>query len=383
MRLRVPLYILLLALCAACGAATAVANPAPVVTVAASTPVPSATPTLKISTALPQPTPTPVFLPSPTFIPEVQLLFTGDINPGRCVYAYSKQAGDLGLPYRPLADLLQGADITIGSLDAALSDYNPAPPCMETRNLLAPAEAVEGLKFAGFDVLTVATNHIKDCGLVRGCINEAMLDTLDNLRAAGIQSTGAGRNLAEAATPAMVNVQGVRFAFLGFSAIDHSLWATDTAPGTAPLTPPVYLDAIRRAKEQADVVIALPHWGTEYSSHINWEQINGARAMVEAGAALVVGNHPHHVQGVETFPNGAVAAYALGNFVFDQEWSDGRQFPIQGILLKAVFRGAQLQRIELIPIHIYDNFQPRLAPPAEAKEILAQVEASLAETPRR
>ena len=89
---------------------------------------------------------------------------------------------------------------------------------------------------------------------------------------------------------------------------------------------------------------------------------------------LVVGNNPHRVQGVQTFPNGAVAAYALGNFVFDMEWSDGTLYTIQGVMLKAIFRGAELQAIELIPIHIYDNLQPRLALPEEAADILRQIE---------
>ncbi len=321
--------------------------------------------------------------PSPTPVPEIHLLFTGDINPGRCVYIHSQDAGDLSLPYRELAGLLQSADITIGSLDAALSDFNPPAPCAETRNLLAPAEAVQGLQFAGFDVLTVATNHVKDCGLVRGCVNESMLETLANLRAAGIQPTGAGRDLAEATTPVILTVQGVRFAFLGFSAIDRTMWAGEARPGTAPFAPEVYLDAIRRAKAQADVVIVLPHWGTEYSSRINWEQIKSAPAMIDAGAALIIGNHPHHVQGVETFPSGAVAAYSLGNFVFDQAWSDGTQYTLQGLVLKATFRGAQLQGVELIPIHIYGDVQPRLAPPDEATEILRQVSESLAQMPGR
>jgi len=229
----------------------------------------------------------------------------------------------------------------------------------------------------------VATNHVKDCGLVRGCVNESMLDTLANLRAAGIQPTGAGMNLAEATTPVILTVQGVRFAFLGFSGIDRTLWAGEAIPGTAPFVPEVYLDAIRRAKAQADVVVVLPHWGTEYSSRINWEQIQSAPAMIEAGAMLVIGNHPHRVQGMETFPNGAVAAYALGNFVFDQAWSDGTQYTLQGLMLRATFRGAQLQGVELIPIHIYDDVQPRLAAPEEAAEILRQVAESLAQMPGR
>ena len=108
-----------------------------------------------------------------------------------------------------------------------------------------------------------------------------------------------------------------------------------------------------------------------------------ARKMVAAGATLVVGNHPHRVQGVETFPNGAVAAYALGNFVFDMTWSDGTLFTIQGIMLRARFRGAELVSVELLPIHIYDDFQPRLAEGDEAASILAEVAGSMATSPGR
>jgi len=286
------------------------------------------------------------------------------------------------LPYRPLASLLQGAGVAIGSLDGAISDYNPPTPCIETtRNLLAPAEMAQGLGFAGFDVITVATNHIKDCGLVRGCINNAMFDTLANLRAQGIQPTGAGLNLAQATTPAIVTVHGVRFAFLGVSAVNDPTWADANTAGTLPFRAQVYLDAIRRAKAIADVVVVLPHWGREYTGDISFEQRQGAAAMVAAGATLIIGNHPHHVQGVETFPNGAVAAYALGNFVFDQAWSDGTLYTIQGLLLRAKFQGSKLQGIELIPIHIYDDFQPRLADAAESAQILQEVADSMAHAP--
>jgi poly-gamma-glutamate synthesis protein (capsule biosynthesis protein) len=383
--------LLVLLLCAACGPAAAVAGNAP--TAAPFTPIlvapPAQTPTqtqtlTPLSTPTLPPSPTPILLPSPTSAPEIQLLFTGDINPARCVYWISKEANDMALPYRSLAEILQSADITVGSLDASLSDYNAPTPCLSTtRNLLAPSEAAQGLAFAGFDVITVATNHIKDCGLERGCVNESMLDTLAHLRSVGIQPTGAGRDLAEATAPVIVSVQGVRFAFLGLSAINAPLWASETEPGVGPLKTEVLAEAIRRAKEQADVIIVLPHWGREFTPEISWEQFKAAQEMVDAGANLVVGNNPHRVQGVEMFLNGAVVAYALGNFVFDQEWSDGTQYTLQGIMLRATFRGARLQGIELIPIHIYDNFQPRLAPPEEAEEILRQVAESAEKMPGR
>lgn len=289
----------------------------------------------------------------------------------------------MALPYRPMAPLLQSADIAVGSLDAAISDYNPPVPCIETKNLFAPSEVVQGMEFAGFDVMTLATNHAKDCGLVRGCVNDSMLDSIKHLSAAGIRPVGAGRTITEAVTPVIMEVRGVRFAFLGFSAIGAELWATDTEPGIGPYKREVYVEAIKRAKTQADVVIVLPHWGTEYTRTVNFVQWQGAQEMVEAGATLVIGNHPHHVQAVETFANGAVAAYALGNFVFDQEWSDGRQFPIQGLVFKATFVGATLKSYELLPIHIHNNFQPQLAEADEVPRILADVEQSFKKLPRR
>lgn len=385
---------------AACGPAAVKLQPlvntpsavAPTLLAAATTPAPpvSATPgSPALSTAAPTvtlppppPTPTASLAPGPSAVPETDLLFTGDINPARCVYAAAKAANDMALPYRPLASLLQSADITIGSLDGAISDYNAPTPCIDTsRNLLAPAEAAQGLGFAGFDVITVATNHIKDCGLVRGCVNNSMFDTLTNLRAQGIQPTGAGVNLAQATTPAIVSVHGVRFAFLGVSAVNGPTWATDNTPGTVPFQAQVYVDAIRRARAQVDVVIVLPHWGREYSGDISYQQRQAAAAMVAAGATLIIGNHPHHVQGVETFPNGAVAAYALGNFVFDQAWSDGTQYTLEGLLLRAKFQGSKLQGIDLLPIHIYNDFQPRLADSAESAQILQVVADSMAHAP--
>lgn len=350
---------------------------------ASPSPRPSTTPP-PATTAAPPATATASPPPTATEPPEIELLFTGDINPGRCVYTRARDADDMTLPYRPLGDILQSADITIGSLDGSLSDYNPPNPCVEThRNLLGPSVMVQGLAWAGYDVMAVATNHVKDCGLIRGCVNDAMFDTLANLRAAGIQPVGAGANLDEAIAPVVITVDGVRFGFVAMTAINYAIWASETEPGAAPFKRDLIAASIRRAREQADVVIVLPHWGREFSNELTYEQVGAAGQMVAAGATLVVGNHPHRVQAVETFPNRAVAAYALGNFVFDMTWSDGTLFTIQGVMLRARFRGPELAGVELLPIHIYDDFQPQLADQAEAATILAEVEASLRSAPPR
>src|SRR6185295_2792974 len=110
------------------------------------------------------------------------LLFTGDIIPARCSYAAIETRGaDYTLPFQPLHNTLIAADITVGSVDATMSDAGTPFGCTETFSLAAPARAVAGLTYAGYDVISHAANHIKDCG-INPCGNEAMFETDNNLR---------------------------------------------------------------------------------------------------------------------------------------------------------------------------------------------------------
>lgn len=355
--------------------ATPLPQPTEALPTAAVTSAPTAAPVAR-------PTATAVIEPSPSPEPTITLMFTGDIQLGRCVYTLAQATGDLTSPFAALADTLSAADLTIGSLDGTISDVNPPGRCAEDhRNLLGPTAMLPGLTRAGFDVITTATNHARDCGLVRGCVYESLLDTRANLLAAGIQPVGTGADLAGALAPVILEVKGVRIAFLGLSGIDASLWASPETPGTGPLDQKVYTAAVQAAAADSDLVVVLPHWGQEYKNELSWLQITHADALAAAGADLIVGNHPHRVQAIETLPTGSVVAYALGNFVFDQQWSDGSMFTIQGIVLKVVLRGSEIVEVTPIPIQIFDNFQPRLAPAESAGMIAAEIEQSLASRP--
>ena len=347
------------------------------------------------ATALPQPTqtpsPEPPDLPAATPLPpasptppELHLLFTGDINPGRCPAQVALAADDFTLPYQFVAEKLSAADITIGSLDGSISDLATPAPCPLTMNLIGPARTVEGLQFAGFDVLTTATNHALDCGsLGWRCKGKSLTDTRRNLLSAGLQSVGIGDTPTVARAPVIVERQGVRFAFLGVNAISgEATWVTDTQPGTAPLSAQHLAEVtadIARARALADVVIVLPHWGVEYLALPDEAQRTWAAAMIAAGADLVIGNHPHLVQPVETFAGGGVVAYALGNFVFDQGPKETRQ----GVVFEAVFRGRVLESWQPRPVHIYDFYQPRWADPAEAEAVLARLAEETKSLPAR
>ena len=209
-------------------------------------------------------------------------------------------------------------------------------------------------------MLTTATNHALDCGsLGWRCKGKSLDDTRRNLLSAGIQPVGTGDTPAEARAPVIIERQGVRFAFLGVNAISgETTWVTDTQPGTAPLSAQSLADVtadIARVRPLADVVVVLPHWGVEYAAQPTADQRAWAAALVAAGADLVIGNHPHLVQPVETVAPGGVVAFALGNFVFDQGPKETRF----GAVFEAVFQGRTLAHWRLLPVRIYDLYQPR------------------------
>ncbi|MBF6601228.1 MAG: CapA family protein [Dehalococcoidia bacterium] len=315
--------------------------------------------------------PTAVPPAAPTVEPVTHLLFTGDLIPARCTYAKVRALGDWTAPFQPLRDRLTRADITVGSLDATLSDAGRPIGCVETFNLAGPAAAVAGLKYAGYDVIAHAANHIKDCG-VSPCGDNAMIQTDINLRGAGILTVGDGKDLAAARAPVVVERNGVRFAFLAYDDIASYYQATTGSSGSAPLDPGTVGEDIAAARRVADVVIIVPHWGVEYTTTPSQRQRDFARAAAAAGADLIVGNHPHWVQARERIGSMFVA-YALGNFVFDQDWSLQTQ---QGALLDVTFTGTRITATQYTPVRIYDQYQPRLALPAEAAAIMQRVEAA-------
>ena len=312
-------------------------------------------------------------LSAPLPAPE-RLLATGDIIPARCVYDRQRRYGDYRHAFLEVAPTLRTADLAIGSLDATISDQGTPIGCRETFSLLAPAESIQGITFAGIGLLTIAANHAKDCG-ESACGDRAFLDTIARLDAAGVAHAGGGRTLAEARSPAAVTVKGVRFAFLGYDDIAAQYYgAGERSPGTAPLDLKTLAADVRAAKGRADVVVVMVHWGVEYTPDPTDRQREAARIAVEAGATLVVGNHPHVVQAVEAFPGG-FADYALGNFVFDQDWSEET---LEGVVMEAVFDGPRLRQVTFLPLRIQDMHQPHFLTRERGRPILDRMQKASA-----
>jgi poly-gamma-glutamate capsule biosynthesis protein CapA/YwtB (metallophosphatase superfamily) len=330
--------------------------------------VPPASPTHLPATPSASATLVPTNTPAPTEEPVTTLLFTGVIVPARCVQAAIDQRGETDYLYDEVREIIQGADLAVGTLNATMSDIPPHTGCIPTYVLVGSPANADAMQRAGFDVMSVATNHIKNCGLAN-CGDRAFFDTLDNLRRVGILPVGAGANHAEAMQPVVVTVNGVRFGFVSQGQIEPMAFAGENRPGIAILTEENMALAIAEARKVADVVIAMPHWGPEDVSSPGWIQRNLAHDIVAAGPDLVVGNHTHVVQAVQMI-DGIQVFYGLGNFVFDQ-WQRDHQ---QGVILLVRFQGRRYLGYEFIPTRVDRDGTVHLADPQEAAEILERIE---------
>jgi poly-gamma-glutamate synthesis protein (capsule biosynthesis protein) len=337
----------------------------PTIPIPTQSPYPSQTPN-PTSTAV---TPTPQITQTSTSIPATSLLFTGVIVPARCVQAAIDASGDSDYLYDEVREIISQADLAIGTLNATISDFTPHTGCVPTYVLVGDSENADALARAGFDMMSVATNHIKNCGL-SNCRDRAFFDTLENLKRVGIAPVGAGENLQGAMEPLVVEMNGVRFGFVSLGQLEPLAFATEEKPGIAVLNEDNLRSAIQAAQQVSDVVVVLPHWGPEDVPVPNWSQRELAQLAVDAGADLVVGNHTHVVQAIQEI-DGVTVFYGLGNFVFDQNWALDHQ---QGVILLVTFQGAEMVDYQLIPTHVDLDGRVHIAGEQEAAEILTRID---------
>ncbi len=285
-------------------------------------------------------------------LPAINFNAVGDIIPARHVAEIMAKRG-VDWPFERIAPVVRGADVVLGDLECALTDR--VTPSYEGMYFSASPKAIEGIKTLGINVLTLANNHITNYD------RSGLMDTINLLRSNNIKYTGGGENYIEAHRPAIVEAGGVKFAFLDYNSVEESIQATATKPGVAWVSIPpenpqeakVVEDDIKRAKEQADFVVVSIHWGNEYDYRPNSSTIAMARKACDAGADMVIGQHPHTIQSMESY-NGKLIAYCLGNFIFDQRFSEQVR---DGVVLKCSFKKNVPVSAKLVPYRISDTCQ--------------------------
>lgn len=288
------------------------------------------------------------------------LMAVGDIMLARHVGTKMAEAKDYTLPFIPTAGILSAADITIGNLESPF--YNQGPRQTAGMVFKAEPEAIAGLQLAGFDVLTLANNHMLNQG-------EAGLKyTLDYLKGKQIATIGAGSDFIVAHEGIIKEVNDLKFGFLGYSYSSYHDQLEQKNVVAGMNVEQLKKDVIN-LKTRADIIVVVLHAGEEYTNQPNQAQVNFAHAAIEAGADLVIGHHPHWPQIVETY-QGKWIFYSLGNFVFDQEWSRETK---EGLILSAAWSNSKLSELKLIPVVIENYSTPRLATTQESKEILDKI----------
>jgi poly-gamma-glutamate synthesis protein (capsule biosynthesis protein) len=260
-------------------------------------------------------------------------------------------------------ELLTAADIAIANFE------NPAPNSFRWHTsgtvFSADPALIAGVANAGIDWVSLANNHIRDAG------GDGILQTIENLEEHGLAHGGAGRNTAAAHEPTILEANGTTIAILGYDAVAAYYAAGPERVGSAQLSAKACREDVAKARAAgAEVVIAFPHWGVEYRATPSGSQQKTARGCIDAGVDLFIGNHAHWAAALEIYA-GKPIWYALGNFVFDQTWSEPT---MEGITLELTFAGDRLAQARMRPHIILDKAQPNfLAPAGDGKVVMDQL----------
>jgi poly-gamma-glutamate capsule biosynthesis protein CapA/YwtB (metallophosphatase superfamily) len=305
-----------------------------------------------------------IFLPR-----EHNLIFVGDIMLSRGVDLIMKERGYL-YPFKNIAEITNSAEIAFGNLESPLSKRG-----MKGDQIYAfrgNPESIKGLLYAGFDVLNLANNHSYDYG------RKAFKETLKFLRQNNIQTIGAGENIREARKPAIFDLGDLKVAFLGYDLSPGAVYAGEKNPGVAKIKYSCLIEDIEKVKKDADLTVVSFHWGIEYDDFPAEYQKSLARMVIDCGADIVVGHHPHTFQGIELY-KGKLIAYSLGNFIFDQKDLKNNQ----SIILRVTIQNKRLHKVEIIPIELVTfPRSPKIAEGKMAREILDRLflDSSIFET---
>jgi poly-gamma-glutamate synthesis protein (capsule biosynthesis protein) len=291
--------------------------------------------------------------------PVVSLLAVGDIMLGRGVGGLIR-ANSPAYPFDLISELTNQADVAFGNLESPITARGVPQGGITLR---AAPEVTEGLSGAGFDILSLANNHTDDYGAV------GLLDTISHLEGEDIAYVGLSDDADGEQEPVTLEVKGLKIAFLAYNHVEPR-WVASPEGGSGPawLDPESAYAEVRRATSVSDFVVVSLHWGAEYMPQPDEFQQEVVRGMLEAGAGLIVGHHPHAVGAVAWEDEGFVA-YSLGNFVFDQPFSVET---MQGLVLCCLIDRTGLKQVQLMPVEM-EAGQPRVLPPPEARVVNCEV----------
>lgn len=273
---------------------------------------------------------------------QLTVVVAGDVSLARAVNARLVREGGEGEIFGEVKEILESADLAMVNLEGPLLEN--CPVTSEGMKLCGSSRNVAGLVEAGVDVVSLANNHAGDFG------EAGLRETEQLLMEEGIFSVKNGEMVIR-------EIKGLRVAVVGFNLVGRKAGDEELAK------------VFEMARERADLVVGFFHWGREYTAGPTVRQREVARLVIDEGADLVVGSHPHWVQAVEIY-RGKLIVYSHGNLVFDQLWSEETR---EGVMGKYVFDGDELVGVNWVPVYIEKDFIPVVANGSRRERILTRM----------
>ncbi len=289
--------------------------------------------------------------------PTVTLMFGGDVTLSD---SFEQKVGDnYSWAFEKLYEYRK-ADVAMVNLENPLTRSTLKRPNKQF-NFKADPEAVQVLTQGGIDIVTLANNHAMDYE------EPGLVETLETLEKAGIHAVGAGRDLQEARRPEIIEVKGQRIAYFGYYDADFHKAEAGVA-GTNPRYDQRVAADIQAVRDQVDWVVVNYHWGVELAKYPGDWQTELARFTIDQGADLVVGHHPHVLQGAEIY-KGRPIVYSLGNFIF----GGNSRTDYDTAVLKVSLKADRKMKVEFLPVEV-KQYQARVVRGKKGDEILQKLE---------
>ena len=279
---------------------------------------------------------------------EVRFLAAGDLNLAHWITPIIDKNGK-EYPFKYIKDYLFSADIVFSNLEAPFC--NKGEPYPKNFVFKVPERHVNVLKAGNINMVSLANNHILDYGM--SCLES----TVQLLRKEKVYFAGAGTNFGNAHKPAIFEINNIKFAFFAYSmTLPKYFFATDSTGGTAYPKRKILKDSISYYNNKVDYIIVSFHWGQELTELPKEYQQNYAHLAIDYGADLILGHHPHVLQGIEIYKNKLIL-YSLANFVFASYSNKASE----SILLDLTFSKDIVKNIKVVPINV-NNYQVRFQP---------------------
>ncbi|AOT68476.1 CapA family protein [Geosporobacter ferrireducens] len=291
----------------------------------------------------------------------VTISLAGDVMLDRSIGSQIERNG-VDYPWIEVKPYFEKSDLVLLNLETSVGVKGAASPD-KSYTFQSKPETLTGLVNAGVDGVSIANNHILDFG------QEGFIETLENLEKSKIKYAGGGRNIQKALTPAIWEVNGQKIGFLAFSRViyDMSWYATDKRPGIVSAYDHYVnqiKDTVSQTKQHVDYLIVSVHWGKELDQFPQGYQEKLGKVIIDSGGDVVMGHHPHVLQGIEFYKNKPIL-YSLGNFVFNSKG----QLSNRSMIFNIEVSKQGMINSWIVPISIV-NGQPKAAEEKEAKAII-------------